>query len=58
VWLVNALHGIRPVTRWREAAILAGPAHRAPARQAWLEETTEPLPERRGTAQDEVFAGW
>ena len=55
-WLVNALHGIRPVTRWREAPILAGPARRAPAWQAWLDEMAEPLPDRPA-AQDEVLAG-
>jgi branched-subunit amino acid aminotransferase/4-amino-4-deoxychorismate lyase len=55
-WLVNALHGIRPVTRWVEAPILAGPAHRAPAWQAWLDGEAEPLPDRPA-AQDEVLAG-
>ena len=55
-WLVNALHGIRPVTRWREAPILAGPAHRAPAWQAWLDGLAEPLPDRPAP-QDEVLAG-
>jgi branched-subunit amino acid aminotransferase/4-amino-4-deoxychorismate lyase len=36
VWAVNALHGIRPVTAWRRSAVVAGPAHRAPAWDAWL----------------------
>lgn len=42
-WLVNALHGIRPVTRWLGAAAAAGPAVHAPAWQAWLESQREPL---------------
>ena len=57
VWLVNALHGIRPVTRWRDAPILAGPALRAPTWQAWLDEYAEPLP-ARPVAQDGALAGW
>ncbi len=67
VWLVNALHGIRPVTRWHGAPILAGPGVRAPAWQAWLDAAAEPLPARRpaagdsatgrAAAQDEVLAG-
>lgn len=32
VWAVNALHGIRPVTRWVNVPITAGRAHRA---QRW-----------------------
>jgi branched-subunit amino acid aminotransferase/4-amino-4-deoxychorismate lyase len=65
VWLVNALHGIRPVTRWVGAPVVAGPAVRAPEWRAWLDGLAEPLPERRpvigapaaGTDQDEVLAG-
>lgn len=66
-WLVNALHGIRPVTRWVGAAVLAGAAGRAPAWQAWLDTLAEPLPQRRPAAgkpaaggaagQAEVLAG-
>ncbi|MEU9344863.1 aminotransferase class IV [Streptomyces sp. NPDC048278] len=38
VWLVNALHGIRPVTRWVGGPIEAGTAARAPGWQKWLDE--------------------
>ena len=38
VWLVNALHGIRPVTRWVGGPKEAGPAVRAPEWQKWLDE--------------------
>jgi branched-subunit amino acid aminotransferase/4-amino-4-deoxychorismate lyase len=42
VWLVNALHGIRPVRSWVGTSIRPGPARRAPAWQKWLTgESTE-----------------
>ncbi|MDW4904823.1 aminotransferase class IV [Streptomyces sp. ADMS] len=46
VWLVNALHGIRPVTEWTGAArplLRAGPAPRATEWRPWLESLMEPL---------------
>ncbi|MDQ0932120.1 aminotransferase class IV [Streptomyces turgidiscabies] len=46
VWLVNALHGIRPVTEWtsvRKPILRAGPAVRATEWQKWLEDMSEPL---------------
>lgn len=36
-WLVNALHGIRPVTEWVGARYAAGPPARAAAWRPWLE---------------------
>ncbi|GAA2215292.1 aminotransferase class IV [Nonomuraea monospora] len=46
-WLVNALHGIRPVRRWVAPEILhPGPAEKAPSWQAWLAEQAAPLPSR------------
>ncbi|MER5429608.1 aminotransferase class IV [Streptomyces sp. NPDC002588] len=44
VWLVNALHGIRPVTGWTGDAMNAGPAVRAAEWRHWLEDLSEPLP--------------
>ncbi|MEH0576246.1 MULTISPECIES: aminotransferase class IV [Streptomyces] len=54
VWLVNALHGIRPVTSWigngaragigNGEAMTAGPATRAAEWRNWLEKLPEPLP--------------
>ncbi|MGP8304322.1 aminotransferase class IV [Streptomyces inhibens] len=42
VWLVNALHGIRPVRSWVGTSIRPGPALRAPEWQKWLAcESTE-----------------
>ncbi|MGX1760297.1 aminotransferase class IV [Streptomyces lydicus] len=42
VWLVNALHGIRPVRSWVGTSMRPGPALRAPAWQKWLAgESTE-----------------
>lgn len=43
VWLVNALHGIRPVTRWLNSPISAGPVVRAPSWQTWLAAQRRPL---------------
>jgi branched-subunit amino acid aminotransferase/4-amino-4-deoxychorismate lyase len=43
VWLVNALHGIRPVTGWTGRAMRAGPAPHAAEWQEWLEQLAEPL---------------
>lgn len=42
-WLVNALHGIRPVTRWLNSPISAGPVVHEPSWQAWLEAQRKPL---------------
>jgi branched-subunit amino acid aminotransferase/4-amino-4-deoxychorismate lyase len=44
VWLVNALHGIRPVTGWIGGPLEAAPAQRAPQWRAWLDSLMEPLP--------------
>ncbi|MFF7642309.1 aminotransferase class IV [Streptomyces canus] len=44
VWLVNALHGIRPVTGWTGGPLQAGPGKRAPEFRAWLDDLMEPLP--------------
>ncbi|MFJ8001047.1 aminotransferase class IV [Streptomyces sp. NPDC096310] len=44
VWLVNALHGIRPVTAWTGRPMRAGEATRAPEWREWLAGITEPLP--------------
>ncbi|WP_329220381.1 aminotransferase class IV [Streptomyces sp. NBC_01485] len=44
VWLVNALHGIRPVTGWTGEPMTAGPAVRAEEWRRWLDELPEPLP--------------
>jgi branched-subunit amino acid aminotransferase/4-amino-4-deoxychorismate lyase len=44
VWLVNALHGIRPVTSWTGRPLRAGPAVRAPEWRQWLDDVMEPLP--------------
>ncbi|MER6286313.1 aminotransferase class IV [Streptomyces sviceus] len=44
VWLVNALHGIRPVTGWIGGPLRAAPAKRAPEWRAWLDDLMEPLP--------------
>lgn len=46
VWLVNALHGIRPVTEWTGRPLEAGPALRAPEWRKWLDSVMEPLPDR------------
>ncbi|MFJ9565424.1 aminotransferase class IV [Streptomyces fuscichromogenes] len=44
VWLVNALHGLRPVTRWVGGPAQAGRAVRAPEWQEWLDEKApEPI---------------
>lgn len=43
VWLVNALHGIRPVTRWLNSPISAGPVVHAPDWQTWLGAQRKPL---------------
>lgn len=45
-WLVNALHGIRPVREWIGTTVAPGSAVRAPAWRAWL--ATD------GSALDEV----
>ncbi|MFJ9629341.1 aminotransferase class IV [Streptomyces sp. NPDC101175] len=45
VWLVNALHGIRPVTAWMGGLLRAAPAERAPEWRTWLEGIMRPLPE-------------
>ncbi|GAA2400982.1 aminotransferase class IV [Actinomadura vinacea] len=43
VWLVNALHGIRPVTAWTGRALRAGPATRAAEWRRWLDGLGLPL---------------
>lgn len=45
VWLVNALHGIRPVSEWTGRLMTAGPAVRAPEWRKWLDDIMEPLPD-------------
>ncbi|WP_328480129.1 aminotransferase class IV [Streptomyces sp. NBC_00377] len=45
VWLVNALHGIRPVTGWTGDPMTAGPAPRAGEWRKWLDGLSEPLPD-------------
>ncbi|KPI04380.1 aminotransferase class IV [Actinobacteria bacterium OK074] len=45
VWLVNALHGIRPVTEWTGRPMTTPPAVRAPEWQQWLNGTAERLPD-------------
>ncbi|MFD0654177.1 aminotransferase class IV [Streptomyces malaysiensis subsp. malaysiensis] len=44
VWLVNAVHGIRPVTAWLGRPLRAGPALRAAAWQTWLDGACDPIP--------------
>lgn len=44
VWLVNALHGIRPVTGWIGEPLRAGPAARAGEWRTWLDSALRPLP--------------
>ncbi|SMQ18427.1 hypothetical protein SAMN06272771_4877 [Streptomyces sp. Ag82_O1-12] len=44
VWLVNALHGIRPVTGWAGRPMRVPPAERADEWRTWLDGMTEPLP--------------
>ncbi|RMB82410.1 aminotransferase class IV [Streptomyces shenzhenensis] len=46
VWLVNSLHGIRPVTAWMGGLLRAAPAERAPEWRTWLEDIMQPLPEK------------
>ncbi|BBC38925.1 uncharacterized protein SGFS_102190 [Streptomyces graminofaciens] len=46
VWLVNALHGIRPVSAWTGRPMTAGPAVHAPEWRKWLDGILEPLPEK------------
>ncbi len=44
VWLVNALHGIRPVSKWVDPSVVAGPTLRAAEWEARLEACAKPLP--------------
>nr|WP_202457988.1 aminotransferase class IV [Streptomyces sp. SID5464] len=44
VWLVNALHGIRPVTGWIGRPMRVPPAQRAGEWRDWLDSMMEPLP--------------
>ena len=44
VWLVNALHGIRPVTGWPGSSLSPGTAVRARQWQTWLAGLAVPLP--------------
>ncbi|MGW0706200.1 aminotransferase class IV [Streptomyces sp. NPDC002643] len=45
VWLVNALHGIRPVAAWTGRPMTAGAAVHAPEWRTWLDGLAEPLPD-------------
>lgn len=45
VWLVNALHGIRPVAAWTGRPMAPGPAVHAPEWRKWLDGLMEPLPD-------------
>ncbi|EFC85486.1 aminotransferase class IV [Parafrankia sp. EUN1f] len=47
VWLLNALHGIRPVTSWVGTALEAGPAVRSEQWQRWLTGLVQALPTSR-----------
>ncbi|MFF7732711.1 MULTISPECIES: aminotransferase class IV [unclassified Streptomyces] len=44
VWLVNALHGIRPVTGWAGRQLRVPEAERAGEWREWLDGMMEPLP--------------
>ncbi|MER5802144.1 aminotransferase class IV [Streptomyces mirabilis] len=44
VWLVNALHGIRPVTEWVGEPLRAPRAARAGEWRTWLDDAMESLP--------------
>ncbi|MFD5144268.1 aminotransferase class IV [Streptomyces sp. NPDC058401] len=44
VWVVNALHGLRPVTAWTGGSLPAGAPLHAAAWQSWLEGLRTPLP--------------
>ncbi|CAM5361815.1 aminotransferase class IV [Streptomyces coeruleorubidus] len=44
VWLVNALHGIRPVTGWTGRPMRVPPVERAGEWRDWLDGLMEPLP--------------
>ncbi|MER6137655.1 aminotransferase class IV [Streptomyces sp. NPDC001815] len=44
VWLVNALHGIRPVASWEGRPMDVGAAPRAKEWREWLDGLMEPLP--------------
>ncbi|MFE5118787.1 aminotransferase class IV [Streptomyces sp. NPDC056669] len=48
VWLVNAVHGIRPVTAWLGRPLRAGPALRAASWQSWLDGASDPLVSTNG----------
>ncbi|MFF6782959.1 aminotransferase class IV [Streptomyces sp. NPDC012510] len=45
VWLVNALHGIRPVAAWTGRPMTPGPAVYAQEWRTWLDGLMEPLPD-------------
>ncbi|MDX3644451.1 aminotransferase class IV [Streptomyces sp. MB09-02B] len=45
VWLVNALHGIRPVVAWTGRPMTPGRAVHAPRWRRWLDDLMEPLPD-------------
>ncbi|MFP8961059.1 aminotransferase class IV [Streptomyces nanhaiensis] len=44
VWVVNALHGLRPVTAWVDSLLPAGEPVRAAGWRAWLSGLRTPLP--------------
>jgi branched-subunit amino acid aminotransferase/4-amino-4-deoxychorismate lyase len=60
VWLVNALHGIRPVISWSGTSLPVGPAVQAGQWQRWLATQSVPLPITRADSTHsalEVSAG-
>lgn len=59
VWLVNALHGVRPVIAWPGSALRPGPAVHAAEWAAWLARLARPLPTSPALSrrQAEVSAG-
>ncbi|WP_432253931.1 hypothetical protein [Streptomyces sp. HNM1019] len=56
VWLVNAVHGIRPVTARLGRPLRAGPALRAASWQTWLNGVSEPLAARPPNRRDPLTA--
>lgn len=46
VWVLNALHGLRPVTGWVDSPLRAGPARAAGSWREWLDSLTRPMPPR------------
>ncbi|MCP2262501.1 Branched-chain amino acid aminotransferase/4-amino-4-deoxychorismate lyase [Streptoalloteichus tenebrarius] len=44
VWIVNALHGVRPVVEWLGAEVAVGAADRAPDWRRWWDCCARPMP--------------